>query len=266
MNDFQRETLEYRKSIVDNSDKLIAHGHRFQKNRSVGQLSLFGTTDIEITRPDLTCEKLSDYQLEEMASKEQDAIGIPLLYDRYNRHILVEKTLCNATIEDVFYCTEERKQMVFMASLGDYNHRTSRSGNSYAKVFMVRNGYELKMYLSGELYRSTIGKLIKSEIYLIKCTYSNGALSIDKIQSANTIDVSKYIRRVVVDVSDCKGSELTNVRNYIFLNCKNNGEVSFTYSYKGRLYTELEHKISLTAEDCLRLIDWNAKVIINKEL
>lgn len=263
MNKDQQDIFEFRQSIIDNADKLIQHGNKFKKTQQSGQLSLFGTTDIEITRFDLIKRELTDAELLKLADDETKAIGLPLTYDVFNEFFMIEKTLCNSTAEEVFFSTDKNREDIFLAKVQSIESRNSKSGNKYCKVFLIRNNIEIKTYLFGDDFAKQLPNIKTGSIHIVKTIRNGDMLSIKKIQTCDSIDASKYIKQVIVDISDCNLSSITSVRNHLYLVEKESSGMIVRYRNKGTLY-DLKIDCKLSNEDCIKLIDYGCKIFIEK--
>lgn len=262
MNDFQKDTFEYRRSISDNIDELVAYGKAFSKKAPLNQLSLFGTDDIEIKRPDITVNRLSQYELIDQSNKEVDIIGLPITYNEFDDYILIEKTLCNSSLQEAFFCTENGKEMTMLVKVVKIEIRKSKSNNKYAKISVERNGVEIKLYLFGNDWQSVLRGIIVNQIHIARIIYNNDLYSIKKIQLCENIPVDKYIKSISLSM---RKDAVSRVNAYVFNSMVLKAKIPIDYIIDSKVYKSILLS-SISSKNCLELIDMGCEIKINKIL
>lgn len=260
MNNHQIDIFEYRQSIIDNAGKLIDYGKKAKKSASTGQLSLFGTDTVEVEKVDIFKSKLSQYELLEIAKKEIDAIGLPITYDEFDEYFLIEKTLCDSTVNDAFFCQDNGKVMTLLANVVKTEVRTSKAGNKYAKIFIDRNGVEIKLYLFGTDWQRTYQSILVNQIHIIRINYNNELYSIKKIDNCNLIDVNQYIDSIDISIPT---NRVSQVSAYLVKDCVLKGKTKINFIVKDRKYESIWIGY-LNSQNCIDLIDLGCKININR--
>lgn len=262
MNDKQKDLFKYRKSIADNVDKIISYGKSISKSKMTGQLSLFGSETIEIEKVDIIQKDISDREAKEIAEKESDVMGVFLTYNPYSDHILTEKTICDTTLKEAFFCEENGKKMTFLASVSGFEYMVSQYGNQYLKVFLSRDGIVMKTYLTGEYFKKNKHKVIRDEIFVVRCIYNDGFYSLVKLEECSKLDVSEYVESISIIPNL---SKIKAIRNYIWMKMRNKSNISLEYIIEDNKFP-VDYPIGVTTENCSDLMNNGCQIFINKKI
>ena len=262
MNDYQRGVFENRKSISDNIETLIFYGKAFQKKSPVNQLSLFGTSDIEIKRPDISSARLSDYELLNQSDKEIESIGLPITYDEFGRYILIEKTLCDTSLNEASLCEEAGKEMTILAKVVKIEVKVSKNDNNYVRLIVERNGVSLTVFVFGKDWQSTLIGIVVNQIHIVRVIHNNNLFSIKKIQFCENIPIEKYIKSISLSLDK---NNVSNVSAYIFKNLILRAKIPINYIIDGKVFESIAIG-SINSKNCLELIDMGCEIKINKIL
>jgi len=259
-----RDVLENRQMIVDNVDKLVALSRNKNKFRSTGQLSLFGEETIELDKPSLDKRYLSDLELLDIVRMEEDVLGMSVTYDLYGEYVLIEKTLCNITLSELEQVINDKQNAIFIAKLARIRPMQSKTGNKYLKLYFVRNGLELEMYLFGEYYESNLRNLFKDKIYIVRCNYNSSKQNyiVTKVQDVTTIDPSKYIKSINIRLDKLQTLQFVKALLYTI---KSDNGVNVTIELNDSKYP-YRNKVWLDAHECNRLINKGCKIELNRSL
>ena len=198
--------FRFRQTIVDNLDTIIKQGKQMKKEKlnSNSQLSLFDDSnfDIEIdTSLPIYKGKINKMKF---AEKERELLGISITYNPLNDARIFEDIYCNHSPIDLLYLEKDEKNIVIMDYIIDIEHRTSKRGNSYAKIFISTLGRETYFYLFGENYKKFMPTIFRNKIYLFKLTYNTPSkrfnrnnIVIDNIKNIEYIDVYGKIDELI---------------------------------------------------------------------
>jgi DNA polymerase III alpha subunit len=253
MNQEIRDTLAWRAEILHNSEKLV----KFGSKANTTQLSLFGDS-----REQITMEKPSDVNYELMIEKEKEVLGVNLLYNIFDRYVLVSRRFCNHTIRTINEITSQSQKVFFLGQVTDIEYRKSTTGNNYAKVFFRDNDSTIKVYLFGEMYRRYISSVYKERIYLVEADFNaeKGSINIVNMKQADEIEPEKFISTVTIHLNDFRSA--LNVKAYIDNNMFGSRyELYFTYD--GERF-RAPFKINFSEENYLFLKDKINDITVDK--
>lgn len=266
MKDEVIEIFEGRASIVDNLDMLYKYGTKYQKAKDSPQMSLFDSEDIEVERVSLSRRKLSEGELIGISEKETEVLGVGLLYSPYDEYMLLEKTLCNSTLEDIINSTDESGEKIIMCTITKFEEKISKAGNKYYKIYVGRSGKTADFYLFSNDIKSNLSLIRPMQIHMIKILgMGNGSFSVKKIQSCAEIDQQKYIERVVIELPQNEDL-IFKIRNYIYFRMKNKSATKYntTFMYSGEPINNMSIELSINNDDCYELQELGCKIIIKK--
>lgn len=197
MNKQQIESIfRYRQTIIDNIDKIIGATKKSQKAdlSAQGQLDLFsmGLEDCK-SNPKL---KLYDghINLIEYVNKESELLGVPVLYDPIEDvSFMYYELYCTHNVYDILELTEQTENIVIIDRLVKIEHRTSKNGNNYCKLYFSQLG-ETYLYLWGQNYRNFVSSLFVNEIFIIRLTFNIPTKEFDRYNYVCTgIKNIKYV-------------------------------------------------------------------------
>lgn len=210
MNQEIKDKLLWRATIFENAGGIINSSNKTDKR----QLSLFDEVKSETIS--LSVPENIDY--EEWVQKEINVLGISLIYNIQDKYILYFKRFCNTNLREIEALKVDSKELIFIAKLKDIEYKTSKAGNSYAKIVWFDGDILMRMYLFGDNYKKLIGDCIKGKYYLAQCSFnsSNGNSSLDKLKCLDQIDISKYINTIQITVN--KPESIVELRDYIWKN------------------------------------------------
>lgn len=217
-----------RRTIINNIDLLFKYGKDFNKEVDKRQLSLFGTEEISITKPMLEEYLVSDYELMDLFRKEIELTGMSLTHNPFKRFFLLEKTLCNTNVEKASKIEYNNSSLIFLAMLEKKVYATNKNGASYYRLSLERNGMSIPAYLSG-IYFQKNNDIQENQIYIVKVIFKNGFYSVVKMQLADSINVSDYIKEVKIHIEDTEYNTVRLVRNYVFTKMKEKGSHSLRF-------------------------------------
>ena len=262
MDSVKKEIFENRLMIHDNAEGLIKYGQKYQKSKSVGQMSLFDE-EIEIEPILLEKKDLSEFGLVEMAEKEKELLGIALTHDPYSEHILLEKTLCTSTLKDVVFAEDNTNTEIILCKISKVEKKTSKAGNNYYLLALSRDGVETKAFLFGDDIKNNFTKIIPNKIHVIKTMASGSMLTIKKIDVCDNIDVSKYVGKVLVELPN-NLAVFERIRNYIHFNMKKDDGLNLYFRYNGEVLDNPVFKVKVNNEDCNELVNLGCKIFIKR--
>ena len=260
MNEYQKGVFEYRKSILGNAEDIIAYSKAFHKKSPVNQLSLFAPDVIEVKRPDILKDKLSQYELLELADKEVSAIGLPILYDAFDDYILLDKTLCSHSLLDASFCTTDNAELTFLARLQGSEIRKSKWGNEYGLIILERDGVTIKSYLRGGDWKNQYRRLIKGGLYIVKCLYNNEFYSVNRMSDCGVMDTNDYIDSINLTIPKKSVSAVTA---YLFNKAVLRGNTAINYIVDGKVFESIYMGL-FSSEICLDLMDIGCEISINR--
>lgn len=262
MNKKQIDVLTRRYTIINNIDRLINYGKKYQKNNSSNQLSLFNNDTVILDRIELNCNKPSENELVDLSFKESSVIGFMLTYDVYSEYSLIEKVLKTISLNDIIMCSNNNEKMNFIAYVDKIEEYTSQLKNRYAKISFKKGNVNQYMYLFGKNYKENINNIYTGNIYIIRCLYKNSSYSILKIQDCKGLDVKKYIKKVSIVVNNI--NNLEKVNNYIFAKMKNKGNFTLEFIVLDTKYP-MKYKVNISNENINYLSTIGADILINKK-
>jgi DNA polymerase III alpha subunit len=264
MNDSKKEIFETRQMIADNLDALLKYGQKHQKTALSGQMSLFDSIDeVKIEPIRLEKRSLSDYELNMLAKKEGELIGVPLTHDPYIEYFLIEKALCTSTLREVILAPENNDFKTILCEITKTERRTSKAGRGYYKVYMSRDGLESYAFLFGDDIDNNFKKISPGKIHIVRTMSSGNMLTIKKIEQSDNIDVSKYVGKILIEIPD-NPINLTRIRNYIHFSMKDDDGINMYFKYGGEVLNGPVFKVKINNSDCEELVDLGCKIFVKK--
>lgn len=253
MNQEIRDTLAWRAEIIHNAERLVKFGTNVNKS----QLSLFGDS-----REQIVMEKPENVDFMLMLEKEKDVLGVNLLYNIFDRYILIYKRFCTHTIRTVNELTTQNQKVVFLGMVTSIEYRKSTAGNNYAKVYFKDNDSVVRVYLFGEAYRRLISSVYKDKAYLIEADYNrqNGTLSIVNMKQAEEIETEKFISTIIIHLNDFHAA--LNVKFYMDNNMFGS-KYNLYFTYEDDMF-RAPYKINFTEENYLFLKDKINDITVEK--
>ena len=215
MKDQAIQSFQNRQAIVNSLDNLIRYGQAFQKNKNkvTTQLSLFdiGLED-KTEKPKI--ELKDNIDLIEWYKLESQLLGVPITYDPLKELWMYEELYCTHKPDDVLKMTEYQKDIVIMDIINEIEHRKSKSGNDYVKIYTQNLG-ETYLYLTGKAYQNLIFNVFKNQIYLFDLTYnpptkdySKDSININYLKNINDIDIDNeynaLMKRIIPNIDEYK--------------------------------------------------------------
>jgi len=246
MNENIKSTLEWRATILENSDSLIKSSGK----KNVNQLSLFA--EVESETISLKVPETVDYDL--MLEKEANVLGLALTYSIQDRYILHSQRFCNSNIKTIAELTTDVKQLLFIAKLDKIDYKQSINGNSYGRLFLKDTDSEITAYLFGDNYVKIIPSLFKRRYYLIKASYKaeNNSLIVSDAKEINDIQITDYVKTIVIEIREPEA--IVKLRNYIFQNMIGS-EYSLVFLYNDQEIMA-PYKIRFDAEHYSTIKPW----------
>ncbi len=254
MNDEIKSKLEWRATIIDNSDKLIKHGSSKFNN----QFSLFEDDN----KASIKLDPPKDINYKDILDKETNVLGVNLTYNIFDRHILVNKRFCNSTIRTVVELTEDANKLIFLAVVKDIEYKKSAAGNNYAKILLQDHDSSVSAFLWGDFYKRKISSVFKDRIYLVEVNYNdkNNSTSIVNIRDVNEVNPEEYISTIIFHLD--KLEDAPKVIPYIHAKMFGS-RYALKFKFDGDIFIP-QYKINFCEEDYLYLKNFITDLTVEK--
>lgn len=243
INDEIKSTLHWRATILANAERLIKYGSQADNS----QLSLFGNDNKQFVK----LEEPQEVDYNDILDKEKDVLGVNLIYNVFDRYILIAKRFCNNTVRSLVEKTESASGIAFLAMVTDIEYKKSGAGNNYAKIYLRDNDSTIRVYLWGDVYRKNISRIYKNKIYLVEVNYNKekDTTSITNIKDVEEIEIERFVKSLTIYLDDARSAVLAKfyIDNKMF-----GSQYNLYFNYNDEVF-KAPFKINFNEENYLYL-------------